>query len=137
MKITYEWTFVGACCLPDGTCDEMIEVECDALDGIWQGDTTSCDDPEVLCALGRIGDFIWLDENGDGMQGNGEVGIRDVEVILPVNADACLQGRLKETVRGIHQPELKVAVRHRHLKGGLHVGFVRELGIDPVRAGVK
>jgi len=36
-------TQVGACCLPDGTCAEMLSVDCAAAGGTYQGDGTDCD----------------------------------------------------------------------------------------------
>lgn len=33
---------VGACCKPDGTCDLLTLAECEALNGLYRGDNTSC-----------------------------------------------------------------------------------------------
>ncbi|MBT8198105.1 MAG: hypothetical protein KJO84_06345, partial [Acidimicrobiia bacterium] len=38
--------------------------------------------------LGSIGDFVWLDSNGDGVQDAGEPGIPGVTVTLSGDADA-------------------------------------------------
>ncbi len=34
----------GACCLTDGSCEELTEAECTSLDGDYKGDGTSCAD---------------------------------------------------------------------------------------------
>ena len=34
----------GACCQPNGTCNVMVESECDGLNGIWRGPETNCSD---------------------------------------------------------------------------------------------
>ncbi|HXR79605.1 MAG TPA: multicopper oxidase domain-containing protein, partial [Saprospiraceae bacterium] len=39
----------GACCLPDGTCQELTANQCTAQDGNYQGDGTSCD--QVTCSI--------------------------------------------------------------------------------------
>ncbi|MHC5115426.1 MAG: FG-GAP repeat domain-containing protein, partial [Planctomycetota bacterium] len=33
---------VGACCAPDGTCDDLIEPDCEATGGSYQGEGTDC-----------------------------------------------------------------------------------------------
>ncbi len=39
----------GACCLPDGSCEEELTVEeCDALSGSWNGDGTVCPDYDAF-----------------------------------------------------------------------------------------
>ena len=35
-------TFPGACCLPDGTCDYIESVDCQAVGGDWKGARSSC-----------------------------------------------------------------------------------------------
>jgi len=45
---TLDWSItcpppVGACCLPDGACLLITEVECLTMGGIWYGPTTGCD----------------------------------------------------------------------------------------------
>jgi hypothetical protein len=35
---------VGACCMPDGSCQEISGDDCDDAQGTYQGDFTSCDD---------------------------------------------------------------------------------------------
>ncbi|MHC5005626.1 MAG: DUF7467 domain-containing protein [Planctomycetota bacterium] len=37
----------GACCFPDGSCEELLEAECDSAGGDWQGAFTTCS--EVDC----------------------------------------------------------------------------------------
>jgi hypothetical protein len=32
----------GACCFPNGTCSEMVDVDCVAAGGVFQGDETTC-----------------------------------------------------------------------------------------------
>lgn len=39
----------GGCCLTDGTCTDVTGVECDALNGVYSGDLTSCGDEGVVC----------------------------------------------------------------------------------------
>lgn len=39
----------GACCLPDGTCEELYQCNCENRGGRWAGILTSCDDRGV-CA---------------------------------------------------------------------------------------
>lgn len=34
---------IGACCLPDGSCEVTTPADCDAADGLWQGAGTVCD----------------------------------------------------------------------------------------------
>jgi len=44
--------FVGACCLPDATCQESItEAECAVLGGMHQGDASTCADATGACCL--------------------------------------------------------------------------------------
>ncbi len=43
---------IGACCLPDGTCQEPItEAECAVLNGTHQGDASVCADATGACCL--------------------------------------------------------------------------------------
>lgn len=37
---------VGACCLPDGTCEVLEEGECLGRDGVYRGDGVACEDVE-------------------------------------------------------------------------------------------
>ncbi len=39
----------GACCLPDGTCTLLIQIECDAIGGAYQGDNVLCLGDEACC----------------------------------------------------------------------------------------
>lgn len=39
----------GACCLPNGTCEEMFQNDCEAVGGTYQGDGTDCAD--VNCPI--------------------------------------------------------------------------------------
>jgi hypothetical protein len=46
----------GACCFPDGSCDELDEVNCAESGGDWQGPLTRCSpnpcpQPDVACCL--------------------------------------------------------------------------------------
>ena len=41
---------------------------------------------------GVIGDYIWFDQNGDGIQDGGEIGIGDVRVILTNQTDVTIDG---------------------------------------------
>ena len=60
--------------------------ECDGTKGV-SGDqvcTASCeveDEPKKKCN-GSIGNFVWLDENGDGKQDQGEEGLEDIRMKL-------------------------------------------------------
>lgn len=57
---------VGACCLPDGSCEEVTEWECDTLYGTngYQGDGVSCG--SVSCTADDSGNIlineIWADD---------------------------------------------------------------------------
>lgn len=42
----------GACCLPIGTCVELTEVACGANNGVYQGDLTTCPDPDCVATVG-------------------------------------------------------------------------------------
>lgn len=50
---------VGACCLPNGSCQELIQSECEGLGGVYQGFGISCDDV-ACCAI------PFADDDGDG-----------------------------------------------------------------------
>jgi hypothetical protein len=55
-EITVDCVPVGACCLPDGSCEELTESECTADGGTYQGDGTDCDSsscpqPIAACCL--------------------------------------------------------------------------------------
>ena len=49
LEITYVVETTGACCLDNGTCDELTEAACTAANGTYHGDGTTCT-PE-LCPL--------------------------------------------------------------------------------------
>ncbi len=73
----------GACCLVNGMCIKTTAADCTAQMGAYQGDSTLCADtncPEQC--TGGIGDFVWLDENGNGIQDSNEPGISNVRVSL-------------------------------------------------------
>ncbi|MGE5175603.1 MAG: multicopper oxidase domain-containing protein [Hyphomicrobiales bacterium] len=38
----------GACCKPDGTCDQLTRAECDAASGIYGGDNSTCEQQVCL-----------------------------------------------------------------------------------------
>ncbi len=42
-KVTDPTPAIGACCLPDGSCEIMTQAECGADEGVWQGGGTVCD----------------------------------------------------------------------------------------------
>lgn len=50
----------GACCLPDGSCDDMIELECDRAAGLFRGTnsecalTFDCPEPRGSCCAGTV-----------------------------------------------------------------------------------
>ena len=56
----------GACCLPDGTCqDDLTAAECAALDGTYQGDlvtceTVNCPEPVGACCIEATGGCLDL-----------------------------------------------------------------------------
>ncbi|MEM7228397.1 MAG: SdrD B-like domain-containing protein [Planctomycetota bacterium] len=82
VTVTYTFCLVpGACCLPDGTCVEVLDTECDAQGGVFQGFSTLCADVEP-CPQAMLGDFVFEDSNGNGVQDPGEPGIPGVTVKL-------------------------------------------------------
>jgi spore coat protein A len=49
LQVTYVLPSSGACCLPDGSCETLSAVACEASSGTYQGDGTDC--VGVECAL--------------------------------------------------------------------------------------
>jgi len=49
LSVHYQVPPDGACCLPDGTCQELTERLCSVASGIYQGDGTSCSD--ITCSV--------------------------------------------------------------------------------------
>lgn len=86
----------GIACFPDpgapwtAFCDSMQEVE------IRPGQTYLGADFGYQ-PTGVIGDYVWLDANGDGVQDAGESGIEGVTVYL-CNSTPCTSGNALETV---------------------------------------
>jgi len=39
----------GACCLPDGSCESLTEIECTSQAGTWQGSNSACGD--IFCPV--------------------------------------------------------------------------------------
>ena len=78
-------TFIN-CDYGDENCPEPCNVfyGCTNPAGCNYNPVANCDDGscEFETCLGSIGDFVWLDENADGVQDPGETGIVDVTVIL-------------------------------------------------------
>ncbi len=92
--------------LPDGAYTVDVSDDANLLDGYWHSlgtagsDNNSQADPYTVVLSGNtnnttadfgyyrdpaaIGDFVWLDLDGDGIQDSGEPGLPDVEVILNV-----------------------------------------------------
>ncbi len=59
----------GACCLPSGTCNVMVESTCTGFGGIWRGSGTNCADFNgngIADTCEVIGVCKW-DHNGDGV----------------------------------------------------------------------
>ena len=54
---------------------------------------------------GTIGDYVWLDENGDGVQDAGEAGIANVKVTLT-------QGR-RQTLHDLHRRQRRLRLHGR------------------------
>jgi hypothetical protein len=54
------WPLLGACCLEDGSCQEITAAQCTAAAGVYQGDLSACG--SVKCPQPVIGDV-----NGDGV----------------------------------------------------------------------
>lgn len=54
----------GACCLPDGGCDQRTEADCVFADGAWNGAGTDCADVECLgaCFVPTTGACVQLDK---------------------------------------------------------------------------
>jgi hypothetical protein len=71
-----------ACCLPDGTCREILPAECQEQDGKPQGPDTKCSNVECPQPEATLGDFVWLDSDRDGIQDVGEPGLAGVTVEL-------------------------------------------------------
>ncbi len=55
----------GACCLPDGACDQLTDDACAALRGAWLGLDAQCDCPPVVALLSEDFDMIPLGPNVD------------------------------------------------------------------------
>ncbi len=79
MVFYYETTLVG-------TLTNTAETEGNPVDGqgndIVGEDNPTAEDTADVLAVGSIGDTIWADTDGDGVQNNGEIGIPNVDVIL-------------------------------------------------------
>jgi hypothetical protein len=58
-EVTDERT--GACCFPDGSCEDLTEEACEAADGEYQGDGTDCESDE--CENGAEVTFVPSDLN--------------------------------------------------------------------------
>ena len=58
------------------------------------GDPTEAgeNDPTPIVLRGSIGDFVWNDLNGDGVQDGGEMGLSGILVFLDTNANGTLDG---------------------------------------------
>ncbi|MCA9296123.1 MAG: choice-of-anchor E domain-containing protein, partial [Phycisphaerales bacterium] len=81
VKITYTYIAqLGACCLAGGVCQDLTQFDCESMGGVYQGDATTC--ATTTCLNGMIGDFVWSDTNGNGIQDGGEPGIPGVTVNL-------------------------------------------------------
>ena len=57
----------GACCLPDGSCEELPPSECSAVEGAFQGQgttcaTVQCPQPEGACCFESTGGCLDLEE---------------------------------------------------------------------------
>ncbi|MDA3874927.1 MAG: PKD domain-containing protein [Kiritimatiellae bacterium] len=66
------------------------------------GDPTEAgeNDPTSITLTGSIGDFVWNDVNGDGVQDIGETGIPGVTVFLDLNTDGTLDGGEPSDITG-------------------------------------
>ncbi|UCF91835.1 MAG: hypothetical protein JSW39_26790, partial [Desulfobacterales bacterium] len=72
-----------ACCLPEGTCRQITIDECLELQGRPQGGGSECQN--IQCPppeQASVGDFVWEDLNGNGLQDSGEPGLAGVTVEL-------------------------------------------------------
>jgi len=74
----------------DPNSNETTTVEDDSDSGVdfettnpdEPGDMETPDDPTPVPLLGKIGDYVWNDCNGNGIQDSGEVGIPNVQINL-------------------------------------------------------
>lgn len=87
----------GACCLTDGTCEQLTQTDCDALSGTYQGDATNCNDvscpaPEGACCFESTGDCLdWPRDLCDATGGvyKGE-GIKCQDIVCFAKGACCL-----------------------------------------------
>ncbi len=69
----------------EGLAAGSYVVQVDTADPDFPSDVTATGDPDV--DTGRIGDFVWLDADGNGLQDAGEQGLANVVVDLYADAD--------------------------------------------------
>jgi len=81
--VTVIYTFttpIGACCFANGDCIELSASDCETQGGKFLGDDVECAGTD--CLQGEIGDTIFADLDGDGLQNDGGVGVPGVTVNL-------------------------------------------------------
>ena len=66
----------------DSDIDNSNGAGTSSLIAIDSGDTNTSTDIGLLATPGSVGDFLWVDNNGNGIQDNGEPGMNDVVVKL-------------------------------------------------------
>ena len=74
----------------DNAGDETIDSDVDNSNGpgttstitLISGDTNMDTDIGILSTPGSVGNFLWIDNNGNGIQDNNEPGVNDVSVML-------------------------------------------------------
>ena len=106
---------------PSGTADYTVRIFNGASD-CYEDFTVTMQ--ESTCPTYNVGNYVWLDEDGDGSQDVGESGIPDVRINLIDNAETIIQSVTTDynggyLFRNIFEGDYTIEVDYTTLKPGL------------------